>query len=94
MIVSWEGRDGASSPPRLQGVRVEAGVLPGFHPGHQFGGDEFVPEEFSEYFGAKDFFQDVMGYFRRRMPNAVVVQQAVGGQGVDMRMVTTLFIKP
>ena len=86
MIVS-KG-DGRSCPPRLR-VKGLAGTLgPPF-----LVFDELVPEEFGEDFGAKEFFQDVMGYFRRRMPNAVVIQQAVGGQGVDMRVEIEVFAK-
>ena len=46
-----------------------------------------MPEQFGENLGAEEFLQNPMRDFRRRVPDAVVVQEAVGRQGMDVRKV-------
>ena len=67
------------------GVHIEAGVFPGFHPGHQLMGNELVAEQLGEDSGAEEFLQDVPRNFRRRTPGTVIIQKAIGTESMDVR---------
>ena len=52
-------------------------------------GEQFLEDECSE-----EFLQDVRRDFGCQMKIALGIEKPIGDQGMDMRMETTLFIRP
>ena len=79
------GRDGFAR------VEVESGVFPGEQHLDAFGGKEFEGDEEFEEVGAEEFFERFEREWRQRMEDAVAGEEAVGDEGVEVRVEVEVF---